>query len=228
MAGSARTISFALLIAAVALAQDFVSGDECLFCHRFTTGTAWQANPHNRTVRPKSEGSDEWLIGRGRNTAPKAIRKAGFGKFSFPQGGDAFSERCSRCHNTAVDPKTLTFALPAIDCYACHGSVDLKHSGDTSLVLFSKKRRPEAAETNRICGACHLRGSEPDPNPVDRHVFRAVREGQSCLACHAVHARSTDRHRRVLSSASCLDCHVEGKPRKELIPSRVLSRVCGY
>lgn len=211
-----------------AAAQDFVPGDECLFCHRFTTGTQWQTNSHNLTVRPESEGSEKWLIGRGRNTAPKAIRKAGYGKFAFPEGGDAFSERCSACHNTAVDPKTLTFALPAIDCYACHGAVDLKHSGDTSLVRFSKKRRPEAAETNRICGACHLRGSEPDPNPADRHVFRAVREGQSCTVCHSVHARNTDRHRRVLSGGICAECHPPGLPRKEVARLRTGSRICGY
>ncbi len=209
-------------------AQDFVSGDECLFCHRFTTGSAWQVNPHNLTVRPKSEGSDDWLIGRGKHTPPKPIRRAGYGKFAFPEGGAAFSERCSRCHNTAFDPKTLTFVLPAVDCSSCHGAVDLKHSGGANPVRFSRKRRSEPAEDNRVCGACHLRGSEPDPNPSDRHVFRSVREGQSCLACHAVHSRGTARHRRVLSSRICLDCHVEGKPRSVLIESKFQSTVCEY
>lgn len=30
---------------------EYITGDECLFCHRFETGQKWQANRHNRTIR---------------------------------------------------------------------------------------------------------------------------------------------------------------------------------
>jgi hypothetical protein len=30
---------------------DYISGDECLFCHRFETAQNWQENRHNRTIR---------------------------------------------------------------------------------------------------------------------------------------------------------------------------------
>ncbi len=31
---------------------EFVTGDECLFCHRDKVGTTWSANRHNLTIRP--------------------------------------------------------------------------------------------------------------------------------------------------------------------------------
>jgi hypothetical protein len=30
---------------------EYITGDECLFCHRFETGQNWQENRHNRTIR---------------------------------------------------------------------------------------------------------------------------------------------------------------------------------
>jgi hypothetical protein len=31
---------------------DYITGDECLFCHRFEAGKTWQWNRHNLTIRP--------------------------------------------------------------------------------------------------------------------------------------------------------------------------------
>src|SRR5262245_12426795 len=39
---------------------EYISGDECLFCHRFQTGQNWQENRHNRTVRRIE--SDEGIL----------------------------------------------------------------------------------------------------------------------------------------------------------------------
>jgi predicted CXXCH cytochrome family protein len=36
---------------------EFVTGDECLFCHREKIGTTWGANRHNRTIRPFEDDS---------------------------------------------------------------------------------------------------------------------------------------------------------------------------
>lgn len=266
MAGSALTTKFALasLLAAGALGQvipEFVHGEECLFCHRRDIGPAWQSNPHNVTTRPASEGSDEFLLGRGSLVLPRKLRKQGYGAFAILENSEwnagKFAAQCAGCHTTAVDPRDGTFAYYGIDCYACHGVVDLNHSGDTKLVWLSKKNRADVARVNATCGQCHVRGGKsrasgkPYPeafvagrdlladfqvdlgladsaelNPGDRHVYRSVRDGVSCLDCHAVHARSSNKHRRALSGAICQDCHFEGRPRKEVRTYRAISATC--
>src|SRR5262245_58524454 len=35
----------------------YLTGDECLFCHRDKVGTTWGANRHNLTIRPFGEDS---------------------------------------------------------------------------------------------------------------------------------------------------------------------------
>jgi predicted CXXCH cytochrome family protein len=71
-----------------------------------------------------------------------------------------FADRCAGCHATGVDPKTRTFAAFGIDCYACHGDVNLEHTNDTSLIWLSKKRRDDARAITSICAQCHLRGGK--------------------------------------------------------------------
>ena len=68
------------------------------------------------------------------------------------------------CHATAVDPKTKAFAEIGIDCYTCHGVVDLEHTNDTSKIFLSKKRRSDAVAITNTCAQCHLRGG----NRIDR------------------------------------------------------------
>lgn len=184
--------------------QDYVTGGECLFCHRNNIGPSWQMNAHALTLRETDAGYSH---------GPRMLRKNGYNKFSIldpktNQWDEAkFGERCAGCHATAVDPATRSFAAVGIDCYACHGAVDLKHSGDTSLVPLSKKRHDNAKVVTSICAQCHLRGGamkktglpyanafvagfalfadyaadlskadDQSPNPGDRHVYRNVRD----------------------------------------------------
>jgi hypothetical protein len=70
---------------------------------------------------------------------------------------DRFSNRCAGCHTTAVDTSTKAFSAFGIDCYACHGVVDLNHTADTSLIFLSKKRRSDARAITATCAQCHLR-----------------------------------------------------------------------
>src|SRR5438105_4008947 len=57
----------AVLAAATLFAQDhvgkplpeYVTGDECLFCHRVQVADTWQQNPHARTVRPATVEEDK-------------------------------------------------------------------------------------------------------------------------------------------------------------------------
>ncbi|HSE98027.1 MAG TPA: hypothetical protein VLD57_07110 [Blastocatellia bacterium] len=73
---------------------------------------------------------------------------------------EKFANNCAGCHATAVDSAARTFSAFGLDCYVCHGSVDLKHSTDISLVLLSKKRRSDAKVITSICAQCHLRESK--------------------------------------------------------------------
>lgn len=71
-------------------------------------------------------------------------------------------------------------------------------------------------------------------NPGDRHVWKNVRDvvlngsDTTCLNCHRVHENSSVRHRRVLSSAICLDCHNAEGPKKVVKEYTVHSELCEY
>ncbi len=73
---------------------------------------------------------------------------------------EKYANRCTGCHNTGIDAATKAFSAFGLDCYACHGSVDLNHSNDISLILLSKKRRNDAKVITSICAQCHLRESQ--------------------------------------------------------------------
>ncbi|HYM12813.1 MAG TPA: hypothetical protein VEU62_18895, partial [Bryobacterales bacterium] len=73
---------------------------------------------------------------------------------------DRFASRCAGCHATAVDPATRAFSAFGLDCYVCHGNVNLEHTNDTSLIWLSKKRRSDALAVTSICAQCHLRGAK--------------------------------------------------------------------
>ncbi len=260
------------LCAAALLAQrkeppEFIAGDQCLFCHRNDIGPSWSKNPHNLTVRMKPGSETEYLLGAGSHQ--RNLKKTGYGRFAISEPGGAWSEtkfadRCAGCHTTAFNAEAKTFAEFAIDCYGCHGVVDLEHTNDTSLIILSKKKR-DGKMTTSICASCHLRGGQSKAkgfpfayhfvpgdnlfagysadlkkaddiafNAGDRHVWRNVRDvmesgsDNTCLSCHAVHTGSTDKHRRVLTSAACLDCHHESGPKKNVKQYKVTSSVCEY
>ena len=117
-----------------------------------------------------------------------------------------FADRCAGCHCTAVDAQNRAFSSVGLDCYVCHGVVDLNHTKDTRQVLLSTKNQP-AKQVAAICGQCHLRGghskssSLPYPNtfvpgdnlfrdfqvdlseqniqsmvPIEWHIFENVRD----------------------------------------------------
>jgi cytochrome c553 len=71
-----------------------------------------------------------------------------------------FANQCAGCHTTAVDPATKSFAAFGLDCYTCHGVVNLEHTGDTSLIFLSKKQRSDPLAITSTCASCHLRGGK--------------------------------------------------------------------
>lgn len=218
----------------------------------------------------------------------RLLKKDGYGRFAVsgasltpaPDGktwqwsrsGEAgwdralFSNRCAGCHSTGVDPANSTFSGFGLDCYTCHGNVDLDHTRDKSLVWLSKKRRGDAQAITSICAQCHLRGGQsksknlpypnnfiagdnlfqdykidlartedPQLNAGDRHIWRNVKEvtvngdeSVTCLSCHQVHDNSAQRHRRVLRSPICTECHAAEGPLREVRRYTVRSEICGY
>jgi predicted CXXCH cytochrome family protein len=146
----------------------YVTGDECLFCHRVKVADTWQKNPHALTVHPREEESlpaDAALV-LGAHPPHRGLKEDGYGKFDLLSHDgkswdrEAFALRCAGCHTTAVDPKTHTFSASSLDCYTCHGVVPQNHPNDISLVWFSTKHSRDPRQIVSICGQCHLRGGK--------------------------------------------------------------------
>ncbi|HYL79124.1 MAG TPA: hypothetical protein VEU96_33340 [Bryobacteraceae bacterium] len=239
----------------------YVTGDECLFCHRVKVADTWQQNPHARTIFPNEKG-DLFLGAK----QARPVRQSGYGKLELPNSDkEKFANHCAGCHSTAVDPKTKTFATTSLDCYTCHGIADPDHTKNIALMRFSSKYPKTPAEIASVCGSCHLRGGKsrssglPYPNnfvpgddlfhdfevdlsqadnaslnPADRHIYRNVRDvlkngaTLTCLSCHVIHADTSAKHKRVLTSAICEDCHNPADPKSAVKKYEVHSSVCEY
>jgi hypothetical protein len=73
--------------------------------------------------------------------------------------------------------------------------------------------------------------SQPDN---DWHVFTNVRDvlkngsTVTCISCHAIHADSSAKHKRVLTSAICQDCHNAEGPKSVIKKHEVHSALCEY
>ena len=134
---------------------------------------------------------------------------------------EKFGQQCAGCHATAVETETRAFAATSIDCFACHGSVDLAHTKDPKVALLSKQNQPPEVVIS-ICGQCHLRGGKsessglPYPNTfvAGDNLFRDYRVDLSEKAISKLSA--IDRHifentRDVVVSGrtetTCLSCH---------------------
>src|SRR5262252_9004412 len=136
---------------------EYTHGDECLFCHRNDIGPGWQKNAHGLAARQREDAPElvkklsppaevEFFLGS-RNHV-RFLKKAGYGKFAILSSKgewekDKFADRCTGCHSTGVD-KDRSFSAFGLDCYTCHGVVDLQHTADTARMWLSKKRRDDA------------------------------------------------------------------------------------
>ena len=174
---------------------EFVSGDECLFCHRSDVGPSWPRNRHNRTLRepepgsaaladlkrahPDMAGQVKYVLGgdvrlRFLKASPEygklellstewqhAGQPAHLIEAGRPEwDGKKFGDSCAGCHATAVNVKTHAFSAASLDCFTCHGNVDVKHSKDPKLVFLAKTRNDPARVVTSICAQCHLRGGK--------------------------------------------------------------------
>src|SRR5215471_2969875 len=234
----------------------YVTGDECLFCHRVKVADTWQQNPHALTVhpRPEDEASEENLPNDaayilGAHPPRRALKEAGYGKYNLlSRNGkswdpEAFALRCAGCHTTAVDPKAHTFSASSLDCYTCHGIVPQDHPNDTSLVWLSKKRTRDPKEIVSICGQCHLRGGRskssglPYPNNFVAgddlfHDFqvdfsKADDAGMSPNDRHVyTNARDVILHKGDVTCLSCHKVHDNNISKHRLVLSRPICLDC--
>lgn len=126
--------------------------------------------------------SDEIEYFLGSRNRVRFLKKTGYGKFAILNtqailnsekkaerwessekpiwDSEKFANQCAGCHTTGIDPTTKSFAAYGLDCFTCHGEVDVNHSNDISLVLLSKKRRNDARVITSLCAQCHLRGGK--------------------------------------------------------------------
>lgn len=79
------------------------------------------------------------------------------------------------------------------------------------------------------------KADDTSTNPGDRHIFQNVRDvvvngsdSPSCLSCHRVHERSTQRHRFAVEGPVCFSCHTKGAPMKQVQHYEVHSALCEY
>jgi hypothetical protein len=244
---------------------DYVTGEECLFCHRDDWGNRWAKNYHQRTVRPveadsaamKALAADgdtkgfvadtAYLLGTRRQirflkrssdygkfgllsvaytpVAPGANSRRAHAKRLETKNGhwdeQKFAKSCAGCHTTAVDPQTHAFSAISLDCYACHGIVNLKHSRDTKLIAFGKGNADPPRMQLANCAQCHLRTGKSNksglPYPtnfvVGDNLFRDYQVDLSDKALAQMNPG--DRHvaqnvREVLegkSTTTCVSCH---------------------
>src|SRR5262249_10143552 len=86
-----------LLFAAALAAQDhvgkpvpeYLTGDECLFCHEIRIGRTWQSNPHAWTIRPEGvapvvndlPAGATHVLGSGERARP--LKLTGYGQFAM-------------------------------------------------------------------------------------------------------------------------------------------------
>jgi len=108
---------------------------------------------------PTQVVSNEEFIPRPQNDWQKQLEQL-IGEMGGAWDKDVFANRCAGCHSTAVETATTNFSAFGHDCYVCHGVVDLNHTGDTRLMLLSKKRRDGPEVLTSICAQCHLRGAK--------------------------------------------------------------------
>lgn len=218
---------------------DYLTGDQCLFCHRNVVGPTWQQEPHAWTIRdlgvpPETskapEGSTQ-VMGSAQHI--RWLKQTGYGQFAVLADdgktwqADVFAKRCAGCHTTGVDPATHNFSAFAFDCYACHGDVQLNHTTKPEIAWLGTKHVKAPREVVFICGQCHLRGgrSQSTDLPYPNNFIA----GDDLLADFKVDLKRADdptvnpadRHvyaytRNVIergSDQTCLSCHrVHGKP----------------
>jgi hypothetical protein len=218
---------------------DYMTGDQCLFCHRNVVGPTWEQEPHAWTIRPvdvppsvpQLPKDATHVIGSAQHY--RALKLIGYGKFAIlgndgkTWAPDVFTTQCAGCHTTGVDPAAHTFAGIAFDCYACHGDLGTDHTTKPELAWLGHTRPREPRKIVAICAQCHLRGGRsestglPYPNNFIAGDDLFIDFKVDLKREYDAGMNPADRHaytytRNVMergSKQTCLDCHrIHGRP----------------
>ncbi|MDG2383487.1 MAG: hypothetical protein P8N76_17580 [Pirellulaceae bacterium] len=257
---------------------EFMSGDECLFCHR-DLGARWGQNPHQLTLRavdnsaamkmlrgvaPSRAAETRYLLGRQHrvrylkrgqkfgtldllsiNWEPTDQKVGGIsGRLPATWISDRFAASCAGCHTSGVNAETGAFHTLSLDCFVCHGDVELSHSKRDTSVIFGSHAVPEARIVIATCGQCHLRGgqSKSTQRPYPSHyvagdnLFRdfLVELSEQAIANN----QTVDRHvyantrevmltqNKAVTCVTCHDLHQASTEKHRTLPMMAICTTC--
>jgi len=233
---------------------EFMTGDECLFCHRNKVGATWLDNAHAWTTRSADAAPNiaslpaEVTHVIGGEQAHKALQQIGYGRFAVYdaktktwRSGD-FEQRCAGCHTTAVDPSNGAYSSIGLDCFTCHGAVPMEHTTKPELAWFGKKHSGAPQLQQAVCTQCHLRGGtsrssgKPYPNNFvagdDLFADFKVDLATPSKALNKADSHSYTKTRALLdgdSKRTCADCHtIHAAPTKRPRDPMAHSAICDY
>jgi hypothetical protein len=185
---------------------EFITGDECLFCHRNDVGPSWQRNRHNLTLR--AAGPDE--------PALAALKKA-----------PALAAVADEVKFLLGDDRRVRFLKPTEQ----YGQLALLSAewvpprGDkTAELLHVEKPQWNAQTFGQSCAGCHATGVDPETK-----AFAAT--SLDCYVCHGHATLEHTKDTRLIHLAKkredparvaisiCAQCHVRtGKSRSTGLP----------
>lgn len=143
--------------------------------------------------------------------------------------GEELAYNCGSCHTTGYSnwpsgqnqddlPGLIgTWALPGIQCEACHGPSSL-HVNEPENLLY----RPKVNRDADLCGECHIRGDEAQIDAsgsfVNHHeqyedYYQSKHRSLNCVDCHNPHATTLYREEAVAQgmesgvAVECNTCH---------------------
>lgn len=183
---------------------DYITGDECLFCHRLETGKSWSANRHSRTIRLAALESN--AIRRLRESpALEGVAD----QVEFVMGGKERLRFLKRGNSYG-----------RLDIHSVQGVPSKSVEPETPLQLKPLDNvRWNADQFGTQCAGCH----------TTQHDSRSKRFASSSLDCYVCHGAATldhaadpkkmllARERRdppQVTIAICAQCHLRGAHAK--------------
>ena len=178
----------------VASIPEYMTGDECLFCHREKVGVTWQGNTHRSTIR-EAAGDDPALLAL---VSAGAEKPAGV---EFLLGGKRRTRFLRKKEYGRLELLSTAWLADA-----ANGKGRLIENGRGSW---------DSEKFSRNCAGCHSTG-------FDSSSLRFMDISIDCYACHGdvdrSHANDPKRvflaasrsdNKKLLSSA-CAQCHARG------------------
>jgi hypothetical protein len=145
---------------------EYVTGDECLFCHRDRFGADWSRNVHQRTMRLPDSAATEMAALK---AAPEATPFADQVEFVLGnQRQIRFLKRTSEYGKLAILSARFAPSPPGTKSRRVHGSL-----------VDAKDIRWDDQSFARSCAGCHTTGVD-----AKTRAFSAI--SLDCFTCHGI------------------------------------------